>query len=254
MNDPNDEAVKSYLADIQVELPSVWASPVEKVTFLSHISVEDTLKVERNKHLTMAQTLLKPKVKKIKIETSTNRSRSRSVATFKNTSAETKILKAFSPSLSEDPSSEDDETGKAKKVGADDEETTDTDNNNNNNNEDEDEDEDEEQDKAKDSDVNVDKGIFIIFFRSADILSHSDQSRSRSVTPPPPPPGQGKRPLRMCHIFSFPSYSYQLCNKTKAPSQISNHRHPTSLVRPFRPLRPITALNVPKHLTHVRSL
>ena len=34
------------------------------------------LKVEHNKHLTMAQTLLKPKVKKIKIETSTNRSRS----------------------------------------------------------------------------------------------------------------------------------------------------------------------------------
>ncbi len=53
------------------------------------------LKVEHNKHLTMAQTLLKPKVKKIKIETSTNRSRSRSAATSKNTSAETKILKAF---------------------------------------------------------------------------------------------------------------------------------------------------------------
>lgn len=225
MNDPSDDDVKSYLASISVNIPSVWASPVEKVTFLSHISIEDTLKVERSRHITMAETLLKPKQRKVKMENSRDISRSRSAAPSKNTDAETKAIKKFSPSM---PSDDDTDTKNKGELNQEKEDHDnegrggDDDGDSTGESEDSSSDDDDDGDRHKgqveggddstDDDERVDDEgtpdlgthFFTIHWSSSLITLFIDANKSRRVTPVPPPPGQvRKRPLRKCSASHF---------------------------------------------------
>jgi hypothetical protein len=118
LHDPTDEDIKKYLDDIGVDLPTSWASAAEKATYLSPISVEDTLAMEQGKQITMAELLLRPKQKQIKTESFTRSSRSATVPP-KKVRKNTKPIVKSTPVPKPHVESEDDENVKGGSKGDD---------------------------------------------------------------------------------------------------------------------------------------